>query len=42
MITAVGARFDIKNYKGKGKYKYKKVTVLYGSESKTANVQIVV
>src|ERR1051325_5379089 len=38
VITDVDARYDIKNYKGK----YKKVTVLYGSQSKTANVQIVV
>jgi len=38
VITAVNARFDIKNYKGK----YKKVTVLYGTQSKTANVQLVV
>jgi hypothetical protein len=38
VITNVDARFDIKNYKGK----FKQVTVLYGKESKTVKVQIVV
>jgi hypothetical protein len=38
VVTNVDARYDIKNYKGK----YKQVTVLYGKESKTAKVQIVV
>jgi hypothetical protein len=38
VVTNVDARFDIKPYKGK----FKQVTVLYGSESKTAKVQLVV
>ena len=37
-MTDVDARYDDKNYKGK----FKQVTVLYGRESKTARVQIVV
>jgi hypothetical protein len=38
VVTDVDARYDIKPYKGK----FKQVTVLYGNQSKTANVQIVV
>ena len=38
VITVVDANYDDKNYKGK----YKQVTVRYGSQSKTVNVQIVV
>ena len=38
VVTDVDARYDIKPYKGK----FKQVTVLYGKESKTAKVQIVV
>lgn len=38
VVTDVDARYDIKNYKGK----FKQVTVLYGKESKTVKVQLVV
>jgi hypothetical protein len=38
VVTDVEARYDIKNYKGK----FKQVTVLYGKQSKTVKVQIVV
>ena len=38
VVTDVDARYDDRNYKGK----YKQVTVLYGRESTTARVQIVV
>jgi len=38
VVTDVQARYDIKNYKGK----FKQVTVLYGKQSKTVKVRIVV